>query len=321
MSSYRICAPARIHMNLLALNNFGYRCNGGLGFAITGFDTIVVCQPWHENHVEANSNSIAKDVIGALLIFLENVVSSLNASVPVKITVESCPPAHTGLGSGTSLKLSIVDAVSLVNNLNLNRKEKVRLSRRGGTSGIGVNTYFDGGFVADIGVCNTGVKSAPSSLRESNDFLEPTVIVREKMPSWLIGVFLLDNVSGIAGVKEHQFFADNTPVSQVSVEASTYHAIMGTSSAVIDNNYQVFAESIRNIQTLEWKAAEWSIQSKEVHEAKELLYRAGATSVGLSSFGPALYFTGDKLDLSGLEKVGVLTYSKPNNLGRVISLV
>ncbi|WP_440057473.1 hypothetical protein ACTACM_00010 [Pseudomonas fragariae (ex Marin et al. 2024)] len=168
---------------------------------------------------------------------------------------------------------------------------------------------------------NLGNSLVPSSFRENLHFEEPTLLIRSKMPSWFIGIFLVKDSVGLSGNKESEFFIKNTPISQTGVEASTYHAFMGVASSVVDNNYSVFADSIRNIQELEWKRAEWNVQADQVFEARNLLYKAGATSVGLSSFGPALYFTGENLNTSHLEALGKLVSTSPDNLGRVIERV
>ena len=308
-------------MNLLALNAEGYRSNGSVGFAINGFDTIVTCESWHENCVEIVNSVGDLSKVEYLILFLDDVFKAINASVHVRVVIEQQPIAHSGFGSGTALRLSLVDAVLLVNDMQLDRNKTVKLSRRGGTSGVGVNTYFDGGFIAESGVPNKGLKSTSSADKEGVDFRQPTVIVQKKMPPWFIGIFLVGGITGVAGESERQFFDENTPILQSSVEASIYHAIMGTASAVIDNDYQRFAESVRNVQTLEWKAAEWKIQDPRVHEARDLLYESGATSVGLSSFGPALYYTGQQLDFSSLNRLGRSVVSSPNNRGRIISRV
>ncbi|KPB84633.1 hypothetical protein BTW15_18290 [Pseudomonas syringae pv. tomato] len=322
MCKYKIKAPARLHINLLAMNASSYRINGGIGFAIKGFDTVISSEPWSENCVLETSIDLDRGTLNeTLCVFLNKIYFAVGATIPVKIFIESRAPKHSGFGGGTSLKLAIVESVLLVNKLSRSQKEKVELSKRGGTSGVGVNTYFKGGFIADAGVVNLGNSLISSSLRESMHFEEPTLLISSKMPSWFIGVFLAKDSVGLSGSEESDFFIKNTPISQAGVEASTYHAFMGVASSVVDNNYSLFADSIRNIQELEWKRAEWNVQTDQVFEARSLLYKAGATSVGLSSFGPALYFTGENLNTSCLEALGKLVSTSPDNFGRVIERV
>lgn len=308
-------------MNLLALNAEGYRSNGSIGFAINDFDTVITCEPWPENLVMPSVSFCKMEEAAQLTLFLNDVSEAIRGAISVKVCIEERPGRHAGFGSGTSLRLMLVDALLQVNGLELSRSERVRLSRRGGTSGVGINTYFYGGFVAESGVANNGLRPTPSADKERESFKLPTVIVQQKMPAWFVGIFLADSLACVSGAQESKFFSDNTPISQSSVESSVYHAIMGATAAVIDADYQMFAKSVKNIQKLKWKSAEWDIQGASVHEAARILYRAGATSVGLSSFGPALYYTGKPIKSDALDELGRSVISSPNNVGRVICRV
>ncbi|WP_369510459.1 GHMP family kinase ATP-binding protein, partial [Escherichia coli] len=80
------------------------------------------------------------------------------------VTITGNLATHVGMGSGTGIRLACIEALLALNEVSLPQEELVRLSERGGTSGIGIKTYFDGGLVLDLGVRNDNAGYAPSGL-------------------------------------------------------------------------------------------------------------------------------------------------------------
>jgi beta-ribofuranosylaminobenzene 5'-phosphate synthase len=67
------------------------------------------------------------------------------------------------MGSKTALLLSMIEALSLLAGCDLSPSKLVELSGRGGTSGVGVSSYFSGGMIFDLGRPNDNLPFVPSS--------------------------------------------------------------------------------------------------------------------------------------------------------------
>lgn len=325
MSDFIIVAPSRIHMNLISMGYEGYRRNGGLGFAINGWDTVFKCFKKGSNKVvDQRDSNLCSEELGTLSVYLETLCLELGLQNKVDVVICAGPEPHSGLGVGTTTKLALAEALMLANGRKYEPLDLIKLSRRGGTSGIGINTYFSGGFVLDVGVTDKDLVFGPSASRASLSFSSPKVIIKAPMPAWDIGVLQSPASKKMSGKDEEKFFLKNTPVAASDVEAACYHAVMGVASAVLEGDYEYFSDAIRNTQMLRWKSLEWAEQSGATNDARRWLEAHGAVSVGLSSFGPALYFTGNKLEeLLSLEVPGdwQLKIVRPNNVGRVVSYV
>lgn len=327
MNDFRISAPSRVHINLLSMGYDGYRKNGGLGFAISGWDTVFECVGNNSNSiVDLRRQGLSFGDIQKLVVYLNDICTALKFDKKLKVTIVEGPKPHSGLGVGTTTKLALAEALMIVNDYDGSYEDIIKLSGRGGTSGIGINTYFYGGFILDGGVVINNEPFGPSSSKERLSFSLPQVLIKTEMPSdWCIGMLQISTSLVVCGKKELDFFIENTPISRGAIEAACYQAVMGVSVAVLEKDYLTFSKSINNIQELSWKMAEWQQQDVLVTYAKEWLVLNGADAVGLSSFGPTLYFTHDSPAniLTGVcLPVGCeLKLVVPNNSGRIVEYV
>ena len=96
---------------------------------------------------------------------------------------------HVGFGSKTALLMAIGIGCNEAAGSPLTEEELVVLSGRGGTSGVGVNTTFVGGFVVDGGRSKKkGTQFRPSSVEAPRGC--PPVLVRLRIPSeWRVHLF------------------------------------------------------------------------------------------------------------------------------------
>lgn len=320
-----ISAPARLHVNLFDMSKHGYRQNGGLGFCITGFDTVIEFKVSKDFTVVDNrAVGLTKTEEKSLVDHLQEIYKKNDFSEKISIEFLSGPPPHSGFGTGTATKLACVEAASIFNNIETNQAQLVSASGRGGTSGVGINTYFHGGLSIDFGVKTSGLTLAPSSARKSP--LEmPLQLLNIKLPAdWEFGVIVSPDSIGVSAKEEVDFFNRTCPIPLNAVHESIYHAISGMACAALECDYLTFSESINAIQKTEWKKAEWSIQSDLVSKLRDELQSSGAECVGLSSLGPALYFMAsdlksiiNKIDLS---KDYTVMHCSPNNCGRGVEI-
>ncbi len=169
-------------------------------------------------------------------------------------------PQHVGLGSKTASVLGVLQAIDLALRLNLGRETIKRLSGRGGTSGVGVNAFFSGGFVVDCGhPTSRMLKFAPSSRR--TNFCVPPLVCRSGIPpDWRFHLFLL-NGRRLGSGAEVAFFRSSTPIPGREVLraiAALYHGIV---PAVLGGDLELMKVSLRELHSTGFKARE--LQNRE----------------------------------------------------------
>lgn len=279
------------------MNLEGYRRNGGIGFSIDRPTMICKFVPSDTFRIIDNrSNALNDQEQERLLSHLKDVHSRYGCIRAFECTIESDIIPHCGFGSSTMLYLSVTEALFLLNDIQYSREQLVRASGRGGTSGIGINTYFDGGFVFDIGVKNVGDKTSitPSSISKNDN--QPFVAYRHAMPQWEFGVCISRQLRFLTENEEVSFFSQVRSINQSEINEILYHAIYGVLASVEENDLATFKRAIKHIQCTQWKSLERSIYGKEIERVEQILYDNGADAVGMSSLGPMLFFTADNVD-------------------------
>jgi len=322
---FRISAPARIHMNLLSMGYDGYRKNGGVGFCVSDVDTIFDFSISGFNSIsDYRVEPLSVSEVERLVSYLNVLSEKFSLHKKLSVSIVDGPRPHSGLGVGTTTRLALAEALLIANERAVTADEMVKVSGRGGTSGIGINTYFHGGFVLDLGVPMNDGPFGPSRVMEGAAFRTPQVLVKTSLPDdWSVGLLQTPSGEIISGERERDFFIRNTPIDRQAIEAACYQAVMGVAASVLDKDYSTFSKSIEAIQSLSWKSAEWGVQEEVVFTARNWLKDIGVDAVGLSSFGPALYFTHhfSSEELWDIPLGWKLKLVTPNNHGRVVANV
>lgn len=322
----RIKAFPRIHISLIGMNRDGYRINGGIGFSISS-PTMEMCFTSSDSIevVDKRVYGFTHDELNRLVDHLRHV--AIQECLDVGIRCEICEGrvcSHIGFGSNSMIYLSCIEALFIINHRDYDEKEIVRLSGRGGTSGIGVNTYFKGGFVFDTGIVNTEHRQlSPSSSFVKVDHPEPLLMKSFMMPDWEMGV-CIPSINHKTEDEEKEFFQENCPIDKRNVEEILYEVVYGVISSVMEKDFETFCKAIDKIQHTKWKQLERGLYGSELSEIEDSLKKAGACCVGMSSLGPLLYFFGDNIDgiIERIEKtVPQIDCFKSsfNNSGRVVS--
>jgi beta-ribofuranosylaminobenzene 5'-phosphate synthase len=306
------------------MNNDGYRINGGIGFSINSPSThshFVVSDDININ--DKREKKLTKDEMDKLCTILKNVKEEKKFSNGISCNIKSEVLPHYGFGSSTSIYLSCIEALFYFNNISYTKEEVITLSKRGGTSGIGINTYFDGGFIFDSGIKNENDLFEPSSIAKRGD-KKPLAIYKGKTPDWNIGICIPCYLKNKSEQEEIDFFRQSCPIDRKDVIEILYEATYGITSAIIENDYNVFCKSINAIQLTRWKLLERSLYGQGLIDLGQKIIQSGADCVGMSSLGPLLFFLGETIDdiIINLEKdnSGIKCYkSKVNNQGRIIT--
>ena len=297
MPKLQITTYPRIHITLVGMNTDGYRRNGGIGFSINKPSMTCVFRLSEDFAIYDNRKTpLNMEEQAKLRNHLNALRQKYGCKNAFECTIEGEIIPHCGFGSSTMLYLSVTEALMALNNIMYDREKLVTESGRGGTSGIGVNTYFEGGFICDIGVKNMHDQSTitPSSI--SHNGPKPLVMYRHDMPQWEMGICISKRIQTLSEVQEVLFFNEVNSIGQSEINEILYHAVYGVVASIEESDQETFNQAIKNIQGTQWKLLERSNYGREIVNVEQILYQNGAKSVGMSSMGPLLFFTGDNVN-------------------------
>ncbi len=322
----KITVPARIHITLFELGADGYRRNGGIGFSVNHSSVELTFVTNGSTSLELlRTIGFDDGEIDALTRKIDSAKSSFSFEHSIQLIHAKSIGRHVGFGSGTGVALAHVEALGILNKAHLSQSTITQLSGRGGTSGIGISTYFSGGFIFDAGREFDNVE-AKSSDDVSTVEKAPLVVMRHDMPSWPIGIFTAEDLEPISIEKERHLFASKLPLTMSQVESTTYHGVMGALVSVVDQNYSAFCRAINNIQRCEWKQQEIALSGSILSRHMTVLRGLGCDAVGVSSLGPTLYFLSNDMPSTLANIKAAFPNAQvdcvlPNNWGRSINYV
>jgi beta-ribofuranosylaminobenzene 5'-phosphate synthase len=290
----------RIHISLADLAGATLRRNGGIGFALSGPVVKVNVHAAAQDGIVAPAHLDAHgyDDLKQALVRLRSTVTC----PPVVIEITQLPSQHIGLGTKTAVVLGALQAVSSAFGLSLGKELMQKISGRGGTSGIGIHTFFGGGFIADIGqVQNTGERYGPSSFRVPD---APALrLLGADMPEHWTCHLLLPEGHRRSGPEEVEFFESNTPILRteaLEVLATIYH---GVCPGILSSDLVVLNSALRKIHSIGFKHREVLGQSQSAQQLLAKLQELPRAAAGMSSMGPLLYVLAHENDEDVLRSV------------------
>jgi beta-ribofuranosylaminobenzene 5'-phosphate synthase len=306
-------ASGRIHAGLIDLSADGYRINGGVGWSIGGPNIVVRASGASALEIlDKRSSPLPSGELEALQGMVRRFADAHGRS-GVRIEIEGELAPHRGLGSGTTVRLAMLEACATAWEIDVAASELVKHSGRGGTSGVGVRTYFEGGLVIDLGH-RRGARAGPSRDRTAEG--PPLPLLRIDMPRWRFGLFRPPNCAPVEIAREREVFDQALPIPRADVHGSLYDILYGIVGAVMESDDATFALAIDTLQTRKWKRAEWALHGDALTDRAEDLRMAGARGIGLSSMGPTLFFLGGKTSEDAKEWPLGVQWVPPNNGGR-----
>ena len=318
----QIAIRPRIHVGLLSMHSGGYRKNGGMGFAVEEPKTVVeVSRAKHFALIDERQNSLTQCERAVIRRVVDGVqqAEDFRWSISCRLFGEARP--HVGLGMGTGVRLAILEGVYRLNGVEPDEAVLVRRSQRGGTSGIGIRTYFHGGMVVDLGVRNDDQQFLPSST--TRPCSPPPVLARTDMPAWAVCLCLPLQLRPRTQAEEREFFSRTAPISETSAYETTYHALFGAYAAAAEKNLDTFCRAIDKLQTVEWKLQERAQYGTGVEECAAKLKEYGMRGIGMSSLGPLLYCFGPNTAIVRAKQTliddGCMIFvTSPSNRGRTV---
>lgn len=308
-----ITTPSRLHLTLIDMNASIGRVDGSIGLTLD--NPVIKIKAQKSDIVEITGSSE----------HIERMRNSAKALLPddggIQLFIEEDYPSHIGLGSGTQASLAAGMAVNELYSLGLSVQEIAVKVERGGTSGIGVAAFENGGFILDGGhkfsVKRAFLPSAASKLPPA------PVILRKEFPDWDI-VVIVPEQKGASQKNEVNIFRKVCPVPLHDVEALSHVILMQLLPALFEKDIVNFGKSIDAIQELGFKKREVELQPASLH-LMHALRDGGANGAGMSSFGPTVYAFGE--DTENLKKIarellgskGMVFSTKARNRGAIIA--
>ena len=286
---FEIKTPSRVHMTLIDMNGGFGRLDGSVGLALNDggvhlrakkSDSVIVTERFGSESERRICSPAFAEQISNIATFL------LPENEGIEIEFLSPVRPHIGLGSGTQISLSVAAAVNDLYSLGKNVRELAQITQRGGTSGIGVLAFENGGFIVDC-----GHKSADKNgfLPSSKSTAPPAnLMLQANFPDWDI-VVAIPPTRGISGEDEKNFFQKICPVPVEDVREISHIVLMQMIPSVIEQNIEGLGNAVNRLQKLGFKKHEVEIQPAAVKKTAELMIQSGLYGAGISSFGPAVY--------------------------------
>jgi beta-ribofuranosylaminobenzene 5'-phosphate synthase len=275
----QITTPSRLHITLIDLNASLGRVDGGVGLTIEQPCMRISAQKINEGVFVKGNNE-----------HLDRMKKAAEAVIPegkgIHISAETSYLSHVGLGSGTQSALAAGWAVNQLYDLGLGVREIAALVGRGGTSGIGVESFEHGGFIVDGGhkFADKGAFSPSAASRVSPG----PVLFRHDFPDWPV-VVAIPHLKGASDKYEVDIFKKYCPIPLHEVQAVSHIILMEMLPAVVEEDIANFGDALNRIQEVGFKQREVSLQPREVRQCMNIMREAGAYGAGMSSFGPTMF--------------------------------
>ena len=293
MNKVKVITPSRIHFALIDLNGSLGRVDGGIGLSLAHHGFRINAQDSDEMEIIAPPEIMPR--ANTILSLLKDRCDIGNA----RLEIEENIPSHVGLGSGTQLSLGIAQAICTLYDLGLTHQEMAFSVERGGTSGIGVAAFSQGGFIVDGGhgfsklFCE-GKKNSFLPSSASKGIKPPPIIARYDFPDWDI-LITIPNCKHISGNEEVKLFQTLCPMPLDDVRMISHITLLKLLPSVVQHDIVSFGEAVDLIQSVGWKKVEIEKQDEIVRQTMDFLRQKNGYGVGLSSWGPAIFCFGENL--------------------------
>jgi len=270
----RVEAPARLHFGILDLRGNLGRWFGGIGAAIPTPSLVLEVTPQDGLTAEGPDAGRAQEFAGRYL-----AATGLRGGAHLKLT--RAIPAHSGLGSGTQLALSVARALAELYGQPSDPQALAEAVGRGRRSAIGTWTFALGGFVLEGG------------RKKGSDGVAPLISRLPVPASWHCVVAIPESRPGLSGSAEAEAFRSLPPAPEREVERVAHLVLMQLLPALAEDDITAFGSALSEVQRITggWfaPAQGGAFAAGPTRALVERLTAFGAMGVGQSSWGPTVY--------------------------------
>lgn len=289
-----ITVNSRLHLTLLAMHSGEYRINGGIGFAIADPACELAFSGAPILSIDdQRADPLLPSELARLSTLLQAEQKRHGFTNALAVAIGGSMRTHSGFGSGTAISLACLEALHRLNGSTPSPAALISASGRGGTSGVGIHTYFSGCCVFDLGR-PVGIEPHEPS-HQATASQPPLVLDHLPMPEWDIGICIPLGIPHKSEAEERAFFERTCPLPAEAVYATLYHSLFGLYAAIREADRVTFCRALRTVQECAWKKAERLEYGAALAEIEQALYDCGAEAVGMSSLGPTLFFLADNM--------------------------
>ncbi len=283
----RIECFGRINLGIIDLSNNPYRIDGTHGFYtnLSIADIFVNKASTTSVLIDSDFKDHFIDVINECLEYLKK----MNIYSGVCVSIVSKYNRHIGLGSGTQISMSIVEAFNLEFSLRMSIHEKAKIAGSGGTSGVGVYCFERGGYVLDSGRLFPYEKNSIGPSEKYRFDKLPTLISSFPLPEWQMFLLIPKINQPIEGETERLLFKKYTPIPEYETDEICKWILKGIMPAIIEQNFDSFCYSVDRIMNLGFRFREINHYGNLIINRISALKGLGASGVGMSSFGPTVF--------------------------------
>jgi beta-ribofuranosylaminobenzene 5'-phosphate synthase len=273
-SSVFVEAPARLHFGVLDLRGRLGRSFGGLGAAIPCPSLLLEAAPADTVTAAGPDGDRAAE-------FARRFLAHHGLSSGAQLVVHRAIPSHVGLGSGTQLGLAVARALAEFTGLSSDPLDLAPAVARGKRSAIGTWTFALGGFIVEGG------------RRLGSEDIAP-LLGRFPVPqSWRCVVAIPHGPRGLSGEAEARAFDQLPPPPEGDAERVSHLVLMQLLPALVEGDLSSFGQALSSVQRITgaWFAPEQGgvFASGPSEELVRKMAAWGASGVGQSSWGPAVY--------------------------------
>lgn len=278
MNMIKVVSPSRLHLTLIDLNAELGRVDGGAGITLEspGMELLVA----EADNVEIVGDSLLAGKMRKAADAL------LPAGKGIKLQINDSLPDHVGLGSGTQAALSAAAAINKMYGLGKSVRELAIAIGRGGTSGIGVAAFENGGIILDGG--HKFKDKCAFSPSAASHVPPGPVLFRRDFPDWSI-VLAIPDTKGAHDAEEVDIFKKYCPIPLAEVQEICHVILMQMLPALVEEDLESFGRAINHFQLVGFKRREVELQPRPVLDIMEYMRDNGAGGSGISSFGPVVY--------------------------------
>ena len=281
-------APARLHFGILDMRGQLGRRFGGIGAAVPAPSLRLEATPSERLTAEGPDAGRAQE-------FAQRYLAANNITQGAHLRIDRVIPAHSGLGSGTQLGLSVARALAELYGRPADPLGLARAVGRGLRSAIGTWTFALGGFVLEGG------------RRPGRDEVAP-LLSRLPIPAaWHCVIAIPASRPGLSGAAEVDAFRQLPPAPEREVERVSHLVLMQLLPALADADLTAFGAALTEVQRITggWfaPAQGGAFAPGPTAELVQKMAEFGACGVGQSSWGPTVYgltpHAGAAADLAG----------------------